>query len=90
MSGQPMDAEQRALARAGRWWPRMIVGLLVLNVGVCVVTVVAATTRPAQVEPDYYRKALEWDESRGVGRAGEGAGSTSAATTSETAERSEP
>ena len=45
----------------GRAWPIIIVGLLALNVGVCVVTVVSALSGDIGAEPDYYEKALAWD-----------------------------
>lgn len=45
-------------------WPAFIVGLLALNVIVVGITVFAAVTNPAQVEPDYYERALNWDENR--------------------------
>ena len=45
----------------GRAWPVIIVGLLTLNVGVCVVTVVSALSGDTGAEPDYYEKALAWD-----------------------------
>lgn len=52
--------------KSGRIWIFAVVGLLLLNVGVCAVTVVAATGNPvaAAVEPDYYQKAVDWDEDK--------------------------
>jgi len=55
-------------------WPVFIVALLLLNVGVCVVTVVAALTHPVTIEPDYYNKALRWDELRAIQTRAAGAG----------------
>lgn len=49
---------------SGRKWPLLVVGLLSLNVCVCALTVAAATRSPAVVEPDYYKKALDWDAHR--------------------------
>ncbi|MFI4896580.1 MAG: FixH family protein [Phycisphaerales bacterium JB059] len=56
----------REFVRSGRIWIFGVVGLLLLNVGVCAVTVVAATGDPvaAAVEPDYYQKAVDWDEDK--------------------------
>lgn len=48
----------------GRRWPVFIVLLLGLNVGICAVTFVAALTHPVTIEPDYYDKAVRWDEIR--------------------------
>jgi len=50
----------------GLQWPAAIVGMLLLNVGVCAVTVTAALRDPASsaVESDYYRKAVDWDADR--------------------------
>ncbi len=45
----------------GGAWPVIIVGLLVLNVAVCAVTVVSALSGVTSIEPDYYEKALAWD-----------------------------
>jgi len=47
----------------GAMWPVMVVGLLGLNVAVVSVTLVLATRDPSfAVEPDYYDKAVAWDE----------------------------
>jgi predicted cobalt transporter CbtA len=51
---------------SGIQWPVMIVGLLGLNIVVCAITITAATTNPAIIEPDYYEKAVNWDEHRGI------------------------
>lgn len=48
----------------GRVWPLAIVGLLLLNVCVCAVTVVAALSSPISIEPDYYEKAMAWETDR--------------------------
>ncbi len=50
----------------GRRWPFIIVGLLLLNVTVCAVTVTLSLRHPASVEPDYYDKAMNWDAHRGI------------------------
>ena len=56
----------RRLIESGRIWPYAVVGLLLLNVCVCAVTVVAATSDPvaSAVEPDYYQRAVDWDDER--------------------------
>ncbi len=58
----------RRLIESGRIWALAVVGLLALNVGVCAVTVVAATSDPvaSAVEPDYYQKAVDWDVERAL------------------------
>lgn len=45
-------------------WPMLVVGLLLLNMGICAVTIVAATSNPITVEDDYYDKAVRYDELR--------------------------
>jgi nitrogen fixation protein FixH len=48
--------------RAG-WWPLFIIALLVGGAGANVALMVIATRDPSfAVEPDYYQKALRWDE----------------------------
>lgn len=49
-------------------WPIIILSLLGLNMTICAITVYAATRNPASVsvEPDYYRKAVEWDAQRQI------------------------
>lgn len=49
---------------SGAKWPVMIVGLLLLNVGVCAATVTLSLRNPAAVEPDYYTRGMNWDETR--------------------------
>ncbi|USN99953.1 MAG: FixH family protein [Phycisphaeraceae bacterium] len=48
----------------GWGWPLIVVGLLGLNIAVCAITVVYAVSTPEGVEPDYYTRALGWDEDR--------------------------
>ncbi len=54
----------------------MIVGLILLNVAVCTVTVVAAvmSSRTTTTESNYYQKALEWDHTQAERRASEALG----------------
>ena len=49
---------------SGRKWPFIIIGLLLLNVTVCAVTVTLSLRNPAAVEPDYYQRGLDWDAAR--------------------------
>jgi len=50
-------------SRSGRWWPFIIVGLLAGGAGANIgLMVVATRDRSFAVEPDYYQKALRWDE----------------------------
>jgi nitrogen fixation protein FixH len=48
--------------KAAKLWPIAIVGVLALTVGLNVVVFWAASDPDAEaVEPDYYRKAVDWD-----------------------------
>lgn len=51
--------------RGGAKWPMIIVSMLLLNIAVCAVTVIAALSSPADIEPNYYDRASRWDETRG-------------------------
>lgn len=47
----------------GRGWPIAMAAILLAGIGSNIAFVVLATSDPAAaVEPDYYRKALAWDE----------------------------
>jgi nitrogen fixation protein FixH len=49
--------------KRGRAWPFAIAGILVAGIASNVVFAVLAASDPAAaVEPDYYRKAIAWDE----------------------------
>jgi nitrogen fixation protein FixH len=67
----PPDA--RASRRALWMWSSLIIGLLVLQVGLCFVGVYCATRvgagKNAVVEADYYNKALHWDQKQALLRA---------------------
>lgn len=55
---------ERAAANkaAGRKWAAVIIGLISMNVCIVTVTVVCATRdKSFAIEPDYYKKAVEWD-----------------------------
>ena len=61
----PAHDEARASARAGRRWATGIVALLGATVAVNVWMLrVAAEQGGVNAEPDYYRKAMEWDASQ--------------------------
>lgn len=48
---------------AGRYWPLLVVGLLGLNAGIVALTIFVATRDPSvATEPDYYAKALKYDD----------------------------
>ena len=52
-------------------WPATIVGLLALQVLMCVVALYFALgDRHFAVEPDYYRQALRWDDQQAAARLG--------------------
>jgi nitrogen fixation protein FixH len=49
--------------RRARWWPLFIIALLVSGAGANVALMVIAMRDPSfAVEPDYYQKALRWDD----------------------------
>ena len=51
--------------KPGSIWPFIIAGALVLHVAAMMAMVALATSNDSYaVEPDYYRKALAWDEKR--------------------------
>jgi nitrogen fixation protein FixH len=61
--------------RSGRQWPLILVGILLLAAGANGILVYRATHDPSfAVEPDYYRKALAWDERQAEARRGEALG----------------
>lgn len=48
---------------SGRVWPMLIVGLILMNMGIVAITIYAATRDPSvATEPDYYAKALNFNE----------------------------
>lgn len=62
---------QRPPRRGGWIWPAIVIGLLSMQVGICGVSVYLATAdRSFAIEPDYYRKAVAWDQTRAAQRAG--------------------
>lgn len=61
--------------RSGRHWPLILVGILLLAAIANGILVYRATHDPSfAVEPDYYRKALAWDERRAEARRGDALG----------------
>lgn len=57
--------DERSKRFAAIVWPGMVLGLLGLQVVMCVVAITLATRDPSvAVEPDYYQKALHWDDSQ--------------------------
>jgi len=47
----------------GAWFPWMLVAILFVSVGANIYLIVRATNDPSfAVEPDYYAKAVEWDD----------------------------
>jgi nitrogen fixation protein FixH len=49
--------------KRARWWPFFVIALLVGGAGANVALMVIATRDPSfAVEPDYYQKALRWDD----------------------------
>lgn len=60
----------------GAWkWPTIVIGLLSLQIVICMVAFFVATADPSQVVVNnYHTKALAWDEHRAEQRAGEALG----------------
>lgn len=53
--------------KSGEWFPYMLVGLLMISVGSNVYLFIRATNDPSfAVEPNYYDKAVRWDETQEV------------------------
>ena len=56
--------------KPGAWWPVGVVAVLAITVGANVALMVAARDPNAYVvEPDYYRKAVNWDSTMAQSRA---------------------
>jgi nitrogen fixation protein FixH len=68
---QLSPAEQRAATRRAAWfWGSLVVGFLTLQVAIGVVAIVLATgDESVAIVPDYYEKALKWDEQMEAERA---------------------
>lgn len=59
----------------GRWFPYFLVALLLVSVGSNLYLIVRANSDPSfAVEPDYYAKAVAWDESQAVRAASDSLG----------------
>jgi hypothetical protein len=70
LSSPPPLVDPRVARRAVLTWSSIIVGLLLLQVGLCAVGVIAATrSKAVAVEADYYNKALHWDQEKALLRA---------------------
>lgn len=53
----------------GWYWPWIVAGLLLLAIGANGLLLLKATTDPSfAVEPDYYRKALDWGQTQAQAR----------------------
>lgn len=53
----------------GWYWPWIVVVLLLLAIGANGILLLKATTDPSfAVEPDYYRKALDWNQTQAQAR----------------------
>lgn len=55
------------MSREGRFWPALVIAFLAASAGlqVLLLTLANADGGP-RVEPDYYRRAVEWDERPGA------------------------
>jgi len=76
-AGAPNPSPQSASsadAAAKRWaaivWPGLVIALLAMQVLMCMIAVSFATSDPSHaIEPDYYKKSLNWDQSQAQKRA---------------------
>ncbi|MCG3121818.1 MAG: hypothetical protein GIKADHBN_00189 [Phycisphaerales bacterium] len=58
-----MNASHATAVNTGRIWPAAIIGLLAMNVAIVGITVYFAQSDPsAAIEPNYYEKAVKWDQ----------------------------
>ncbi|GEM_PF-1289292 len=73
----PTKAETR---RAVWIWTSVIVGLLCLQLGMCIAGVILATRSAPAVEANYYDKSGHWDEQQAAERASKALGWTAAIT----------
>ncbi|HEX8916406.1 MAG TPA: FixH family protein [Humisphaera sp.] len=72
MNAAATPAVPAAPKRARKWWPTIIVGLLAGHTSLMVAFYFIATRdRSFSVDPDYYRKAVKWDEAQAERRASE-------------------
>lgn len=68
--GPPPDAGSGGERRAMWRWTGVIVGMLLLQIGLCAVGISAALRgKGMAVEADYYNKALHWDDQAALARA---------------------
>lgn len=57
------DSGRGAKPSSGKYWPVIVIALLVGGAGANIGLMLVATRDPSfAVEPDYYQKALRWDE----------------------------
>ncbi|MEP0845746.1 MAG: FixH family protein [Phycisphaerae bacterium] len=71
-----IQLEKQAPARS--WlWPGLVIGLIVMQAALAGTLIVCATNDPSfAVEPDYYRRALNWDAEAAQRRASDSLGWT--------------
>ena len=69
MSQSPKDSDIAELGflKRGKYWPAIIVGMLVLHASIILGTLAFISARhDLYVEPDYYAKSIEWDSQRAL------------------------
>ena len=74
VSNPPAQPAPASDASAKRWaaivWPGLVIGLLAMQVLMCLIAFSFATGDPSHaIEPDYYKKALNWDQTQAQKRA---------------------
>lgn len=68
------NAEQAGAQRASAW-PLLVIGLIVMNMFIVAFTIVKAASDPSgAIEPNYYDKALHFDEIKAEKQASDAAG----------------
>lgn len=77
--------------KRGKYWPAIIVGMLVLHASIILGTLAVVSARhDLYVEPDYYAKSIDWDNQREMFEAADKMGWVIEITTGDPASDSDP
>ncbi len=61
------DDQRTGFFKIGKHWPWVIVGMLVVHASIILGTIAVVSARhDLYVEPDYYAKAIDWDNQRAM------------------------
>jgi nitrogen fixation protein FixH len=64
MMGAKSSTNRKGLVASGAIWPLGIIALLAMNMSIVGITIYYATSDPSvAAEPNYYEKAVKWDQS---------------------------